>query len=158
MSQIVLARVDDRLIHGQVMTAWLQFTGANHIVIIDDVTANDEFLKSVMEMSIPRSIKFNIFNTDDGKNYLLKDQNQDKLLLLAKAPETYLKLIENGANIKKVIVGGMGANKQRTKLYKNISASESERETFRKIINHDIEVKVQIIPTDKAIDVAGLLK
>ena len=43
MGEIVLARIDDRLIHGQVMTAWLQFTGGNHIVIVDDATAGDEF-------------------------------------------------------------------------------------------------------------------
>ena len=43
MSKIVLARVDDRLIHGQVMTAWLQYTEGNHIVIVDDATAKDDF-------------------------------------------------------------------------------------------------------------------
>ena len=48
MGEIVLARIDDRLIHGQVMTAWLQFTGGNHIVIVDDATAGDEFTKSIM--------------------------------------------------------------------------------------------------------------
>lgn len=42
MTKIVLARVDDRLIHGQVMTAWIQYTGGNHIVIVDDVTAQDD--------------------------------------------------------------------------------------------------------------------
>ncbi len=40
---IVLARIDDRLIHGQVMTSWLNYTGANKIIVIDDVTANDSF-------------------------------------------------------------------------------------------------------------------
>lgn len=40
---IVLARIDDRLIHGQVMTSWLNYTGANRIIIIDDETANDTF-------------------------------------------------------------------------------------------------------------------
>ena len=36
---VVLARIDDRLIHGQVMTSWVNFTGANKIIVIDDVTA-----------------------------------------------------------------------------------------------------------------------
>ena len=57
MGEIVLARIDDRLIHGQVMTAWLQFTGGNHIVIVDDATAGDEFTKSIMSMAVPNGIK-----------------------------------------------------------------------------------------------------
>ena len=48
MSNIVLARIDDRLIHGQVMTAWVQYTGGNEIVIADDKVANDPFLSAVI--------------------------------------------------------------------------------------------------------------
>ena len=46
---IVLARIDDRLIHGQVMTSWLNYTGANKIIVIDDVTANDSFLTMIIK-------------------------------------------------------------------------------------------------------------
>lgn len=158
MSKIVLARIDDRLIHGQVMTAWLQYTGGNHIVIVDDATAEDDFLKSVMEMSVPQSIGLDVFNIVDGIDYLRKDHGQDNILILAKTPEAYLKLIEKGVKIEKVIVGGMGANATRSKFHKNISASKDEKETFRKIISNGTSVKIQIVPTDKEIDAAGLLK
>lgn len=46
---IVLVRIDDRLIHGQVMTSWLNYTSANKIMIIDDEVANDAFMKSVLK-------------------------------------------------------------------------------------------------------------
>ena len=47
---IVLARIDDRLIHGQVMTAWVQYTGGNEIVIADDKVANDPFLSNLVKL------------------------------------------------------------------------------------------------------------
>ena len=53
---IVLARVDDRLIHGQVMTSWLNYTGATKIVVIDDVTANDSFLTMIIKTLVPANI------------------------------------------------------------------------------------------------------
>lgn len=157
MTEIVLARIDDRLIHGQVMTAWLQYTGGNHIVIVDDETAKDDFLKTVMEMSVPEGVKLDIFSIDDAAEFLNNDNSGDKLLLLAKTPGAYYSLIEKGVKIPEVIVGGMGAAKERSKFYKNISASEDEKETFNKIISAGTPMKVQIVPTDKATDVAGLL-
>lgn len=48
MSKIVLSRIDDRLIHGQVMTAWVQHVGGNEIVIVDDKVAKDPFLSAVI--------------------------------------------------------------------------------------------------------------
>lgn len=152
MGEIVLARIDDRLIHGQVMTAWLQYSGGNHIVIVDDETAEDDFLKSVLSMAIPVGIKLNIFNCSDGAEFLKNLNVDDKVVILAKVPETFLKLIEAGVNLKQIIIGGMGANTNRSKFYKNISASDTERETFKKIISLGTTVTIHVIPDHKAIN------
>ena len=122
MSKIVLARIDDRLIHGQVMTAWLQFVNGNRIIVIDDETANDEFLRMVMEMAVPQGIKFDAYTVDESIENLRNIESGDEnIILLAKTPDVYLKLIESGISIDKVVVGGMGANSERSKFYKNIS-------------------------------------
>lgn len=157
MSEVVLARIDDRLIHGQVMTAWLQYTGGNHIVIIDEETAKDDFLKTVMEMSVPEGVKLDIFGIDDAAEFLINDNDDEKLLLLAKTPAVYYALIEKGVKLDEIVVGGMGAAKNRSKFYKNISASEDEKEIFGKIIDAGTSMKVQIVPSDKSTDVSGLL-
>lgn len=54
---IVLVRIDDRLIHGQVMTSWLNYTGANKIMIIDDGVAADPFMKSVLKTCVPANVR-----------------------------------------------------------------------------------------------------
>jgi len=158
MSKIVLARVDDRLIHGQVMTAWLQYTEGNHIVIVDDATAKDDFLKSIMSMSVPQGIKLDVLSVADGPSFLNGDHGNDKLLLLAKPPNTYRDLVEAGVGIKEVVIGGMGANPQRKKFYKNISASDDEKAIMQKLIDAGVNVKIQIVPSDGATDVKNLLK
>ena len=53
MKHIVWTRIDDRLIHGQVMTQWIQYTEANEVLIIDDGVAKDSFLQMVMKSSVP---------------------------------------------------------------------------------------------------------
>ena len=158
MSKIVLARIDDRLIHGQVMTAWLQFVNGNRIIVIDDETANDEFLRMVMEMAVPQGIKFDAYTVDESienlRNIELGDEN---IILLTKTPDVYLKLIESGIPIDKVVVGGMGANSERSKFYKNISASERERGIFKEIIEKGTKVVIRIVTADSEKDVSGLL-
>lgn len=157
MGQIVLARIDDRLIHGQVMTAWLQFTGGNHIVIVDDATAGDEFTKSIMSMAVPNGIKLSILTVEDGAELLKNIPANDKIIILAKEPQVYLDLIEKGVQLDEVIIGGMGARKDRKTFYKNISATEEEKETFRKIIAHGVKMKIHVIPDQGSAAVEGLL-
>ncbi|SHJ28079.1 PTS sugar transporter subunit IIB [Propionispora hippei] len=158
MAKVVLARIDDRLIHGQVMTAWLPYVGANHIVVIDDETAADDFVKSIMQMSVPREIKLDIYHGDEAAAAIQKMDDDEKLMLLAKIPESFLSLLETGVSLERIIIGGMGANPQRSKFYKNISASGLEKETFKKIMAHGTELVIHIIPDQQAVGLEEYLK
>ena len=53
MENLVLTRIDDRLIHGQVMTAWIKNKKATQVVIVDDLVAEDDYMIEVLEMAIP---------------------------------------------------------------------------------------------------------
>ena len=66
MRNIVWTRIDDRLIHGQVMTQWIQHADANEVVIIDDGVAKDAFIQMIMKSSVPAKINLEIFNVADG--------------------------------------------------------------------------------------------
>ena len=70
MKNIVWTRIDDRLIHGQVMTQWIQHADANEVVIIDDGVAKDAFIQMIMKSSVPAKINLEIFNVADGIDYL----------------------------------------------------------------------------------------
>ena len=123
MSEIVLTRIDDRLIHGQVMTAWVKKTRANQILIIDDEVAKDDFMSEILKMSAPAGID----------------------------------IVVKGIAIDKLVVGGMGAKANRRVLYKNISASDEERATFKKLIDRGIPVVIHIIPDQKETDLSKYL-
>lgn len=154
---IVLARIDDRLIHGQVMTSWLNYTGANRIIIVDDETANDTFLKMIVTSVAPANIKTEVFSVHEGAETIKQLAASDKVILLAKSPEAYVELMNQGIALEKVNIGGMGAKEGRTKFYKNISASSAEKASLKKLIDTGATVIIQIIAEDKAIDVAKLL-
>ncbi len=158
MAKIVLTRIDDRLIHGQVMTAWLNYTGANRIVIVDDIVAKDEFIISILKMAVPAGIKVNIYDiTKAVTKFQEEKETNDKIIILVKTPQTIYSLLEKGLEIKNLNVGGMGAQPGRKKLYRNISASDEEKEIFKKLIAKGIETTIRIIPDNKEVKVDKLL-
>ncbi|MCH3965113.1 MAG: PTS sugar transporter subunit IIB [Clostridium sp.] len=157
MVNIVLTRIDDRLIHGQVMTAWLHYTQGNKIVIVDDGVAGDTFLKSILQVAVPPGVKLDVFDIESGAKFLMGEDNGDRIILLVKTPDTVYRLIQNGVHLKELIIGGMGANVKRKKLYKNISASDEEKDILKQVIQKGVDVRIQIIPEDNAVKVEKFL-
>lgn len=151
---IVLARVDDRLIHGQVMTSWLNYTGATKIVVIDDVTANDSFLTMIIKTLVPANIKTEVVREEACIAMVQALDERDKVIMLAKTPAPYVMMAEAGICLDKVNIGGMGIKPGRKTIYKNISASEEEVSQLKALLAKKIAVEIQMVAEDPAIDVS----
>lgn len=158
MLNIVLTRIDDRLIHGQVMTAWVKSTLGNRIIIVDDSVASDSFMQKILKMAAPPGIKVEVYGVDDAAKVLTAEpSNNERVIILVKYPKTIESLIEKGVEIKELNVGGMAAGAGRKKFYRNISASDEEKEIFKKLLGKGVDIKIQIVPDDKSIELSKLL-
>lgn len=157
MRNIVFTRIDDRLIHGQVMTAWVHETKANEIVIIDNEVAQDDFLKMIMTSSAPAGIKVLIMSDEEAITYLTQDPDGNKLIVLAKSPKVIKTITDGGVKIERLNVGGMGSRKDRTQLYRNISASDEERACFKQLMSDGTSIYVQVIPEEKSTNIEQYL-
>lgn len=155
---IQLFRIDDRLIHGQVMTAWSKTTKAQRIFIMDDNVVKDEFMCKVMKMAAPQGMEVNIFSIADGAKAIQEVTDDKPSIVLMKVPQTAAKLVELGVPMEELNVGGMGAGPGRKKLYKNISASEEEKETLRSLDQKGIKIEFRIVPDDKGIPLSKVIK
>ena len=67
MKNIVYARVDDRLVHGQVMTAWVLHTKASKVIIVDDKAAKDSFMKMIMKSAMPSSLELEVLSVSSAR-------------------------------------------------------------------------------------------
>lgn len=157
MSEIVLTRIDDRLIHGQVMTAWVKTTKANRIVIVDNPTAEDQFMIDVLQMLAPPGISVDVYTAATAAKELGNFGPNDKIIILAKNPKILQELREYGVLLSHINVGGMGSNPNRSKLYRNISASSDELLCFKSLINQGVKVEIQIVPDEKCIQMQKLI-
>lgn len=159
MLNIVFVRIDDRLIHGQVVTGWMRQTLANRIVIVDDLVAKDSFMLQVLKMAAPPNVAVNAYTVEDGIELLKGEPKSanEKILVLAKSPEVILALVEAGVGITHLNIGGMGSKPGRKPLFRNIQASPEEIEAFNKLSNLGVNVEVRVIVTNKAVPLADVL-
>ncbi len=141
-----LVRVDDRLIHGQVVTAWVTALKCTNIVIVDDGVANDSFLSEVVRMAAPASTTVTVLSQKQA----LDDTGVfSDALVLVKNPLVALGLKKAGIEFDRLILGGMGASPGRKTVYRNISASAAELSALKELQDLGVECVFQIVPGDK---------
>lgn len=153
MKEVVFTRIDDRLIHGQVMTRWLQHSQASEVVISDSKAAKDLFMASIMKSSMPAKIKLSILETEETVKYLSEEQkgSSKKVFLLVKTPMELAALVKAGIRLDKVNLGGIGARKDRKLLYRNISISPEEEQALTELQELGCDIQIQVLPDDSPV-------
>jgi len=145
-------RIDDRLIHGQIVTAWIKVFQAKKVVIIDDLVAADEFLKNVMFMVKPSGIELEIIGTENLDEVIAGlEADSANSMILIKTPDVAKKCFDHGLKLDSLNVGGMGAKAGRKQIYRNVSASDAEMDTLKELAARGLDVYLQATPNDKKI-------
>lgn len=157
MGEVVLYRIDERLIHGQVMTAWLGTMRAENIAIIDDVLSKDPFMQSIFKMAVPSEISVNILSIDDAVNILKEQSIKKRTIVLMKTIKTAARLIDAGVDMDSINLGGIGAAAGRKPFYKNVFASQEEVEILKKLVEEDIDIYYQVVPEQSEVPIKKIL-
>lgn len=159
MKNIIVVRIDDRLIHGQVVTSWIRSYPITDIVIIAEDLSKNMLMQRIYKSVAPDGIRVAIFNNPDALAFLNGEGNpKENIMILVKTPDVLEYLFDNGIHFSKIILGGMGAKPGREVLIRNVSANEAEKETLLRLIDKGIEIVYQMIPIDNALDVEKLLR
>jgi PTS system mannose-specific IIB component len=154
-----LVRVDDRLIHGQVVAIWLKALGARRILIVDDRTARDEFLREVITLSAPPGVPVEVHDLERGTQRVREaSADAEPAFVLVRSPITALRLREAGIEFPLLNVGGIGAGPGRKPLYRNISASPDELEAMRQLERLGTQVELRIVENDRPVMFASVDK
>jgi len=158
IENLVFTRIDDRLIHGQVVTQWIkQYKEVKHIMCVDDKTAKDPFMQTMFSYLIPSGLTIENKTIEDATK-ILKEGLPKPTMMICKNPDTIKALRDNGVPIDYFNIGGMGMSGDRKKFFQNISMSQHEKEIIQEMINEGVKVEIQIIPAQGCYDVADLLK
>ena len=144
-----LARIDTRLLHGQVATAWTKTIKPNRIIVVSDNVAHDALRKSMIEQAAPPGVKANVVPIEKMIQ-VAKDPRfgATKALLLFETPQDALKAIEGGVDIKELNVGSMAHSQGKAVCTKAIAMGKDDVETFEKLKALGVKFDVRKVPSD----------
>ena len=157
---IELVRLDDRLIHGQVVAGWVKVLACTQIVVVDDEVAHDPFEKSLMRMAVPEGIDVEFFAAADCDSlYQELDRSSRKTILLFSVVADILELFSHEKlPLSKLNIGGVAFSEGREQLAESLFLSEEEIRMLAKMANSGVNVEVRPTPFDRAADFHELLK
>ena len=159
MRNVVHARVDDRLIHGEVVTAWVPTMRATRIIIIDDEVAKDEFNVRVVKALAPAGTKVFVYDVEKASEKLMVQGLPDeRLLLLAKSPTTFHRLIKKGVPLKEINLGGAGIRGKRQPFINNVSLDPDEVLACEDMQKNGVRVYYQLVPEQGVTEIDAALK
>ncbi|MCI8599369.1 MAG: PTS sugar transporter subunit IIB [Lachnospiraceae bacterium] len=144
---IVLNRIDERLIHGQILASWAKKLQVHQILVIDDQLANDQFAEAVLTMALPANISLKIFDINKGIIYIQDhaDETSPNTILLVKSPEVIKRLWDLNYHPDSLNIGGMSAGPARKHLCRSLYATEKEISIFQELENNGTEVYIQVV-------------
>ena len=147
-----LVRIDDRLIHGQVVAGWVRSKKFSKIHIVDDTVAADPFLVDVLRFSAPADLLVNAESFDNSLVSLQQDQNPQETMILLKSPVVALRLWEAGVRFMALNVGGIGIAPGRKKVFQDISLSVEEYNMLRQMFLNGVKITFLSVPGEPSKD------
>ena len=156
---IVGCRIDGRLIHGQVANLWTTKLNISRIMVIDDEVAQNDIEKSGLKLATPHGVKLSILPVAKAaENILAGKYDSQRLFIVARKPDRFLRLIEAGVQLETLNVGNMSQSDETRAITRSINVVDADVEDFNKIHEKGVKITSQMVPNDTAEDFMKLLK
>lgn len=157
--KICLARIDDRLIHGQVATRWTKETNVKRIIVVSDEVAADTVRKTLLTQVAPPGVSAHVVDVAKAiRVYNNPKYADDRVMLLFTNPIDVLRLVEGGVAIQSVNIGGMAFRQGKIQVNNAVSVDEKDIEAFKKLDERGIELEVRKVSTDSSLKMMDLIE
>jgi PTS system mannose-specific IIB component len=156
--KVALARIDSRLLHGQVATAWTKATTPNRIIVVSDGVSKDNLRKDLIVQAAPPGVKVNVIPISKAME-IGKDTRfgETKALFLFETPQDAEKAIEGGLPITELNVGSMAHSVGKTMVNSVLSMDKADVESFQHLKEMGVEFDVRKVPNDGKKDLFKLI-
>ncbi len=158
--QYVLARIDSRLLHGQVATSWTKTTQPTRIIVVSDAVAKDELRKKLIQQAAPSGTKAHVVPVEQMIKLSKDDQHfgGQRALLLFENPQDVLRVVEGGVPLDTVNVGSMSHSTGKVQPNKVLAFDQNDIDTFRKLEEDGVKFDVRKVPSDSRGNMNEILK
>lgn len=156
---IVHARVDERLIHGQVATVWTNTVGAQRIMVVNDLAVKDQLQIGALKMAKPAGVKLSILSKRKAIEKILAGNYEDeKVFLITKDIADMVALIDGGVPLTTFNIGNISQKEGSKAIKKSVALTEEEIQTIRRLISQGVTITAQMIPSEPNESVVTFIK
>lgn len=147
--EYVLARIDSRLLHGQVATAWTKAMHPTRIIVVSDGVARDKLRKNLIQQAAPPGVKAHVVPVDHMIKLAKDDQHfgGQRAMLLFENPQDVLRVVEGGVPLKTINVGSMAHSIGKVQPNKVLAFDQNDIDTFKKLEKSGLDFDVRKVPS-----------
>lgn len=154
---VVLARVDDRLLHGQVLEGWTPYVRADTIVVVSDTVYMEKDRCQLMQLITPDHIHFEVIPLADLAGFL-KRTSESRVLILFSGLDEVLSVLEAGVDLGSINVGNLHNIKGGTEVTPSVFLNSRDLETIRRLVHRGVAVEAREVPDGSALDLSSCLE
>ncbi|MFQ3545590.1 mannose/fructose/sorbose PTS transporter subunit IIA [Halobacillus rhizosphaerae] len=158
--EYVLARIDTRLLHGQVATAWTKTTQPTRIIVVSDAVAKDELRKGLIQQAAPSGVRAHVVPVDKMIELAKDDQHfgGERALLLFENPQDVLRAVEGGVPLETINVGSMAHSPGKVQPNKVLAFDQDDIDAFAKLKEAGLTFDVRKVPNDSKGNMNSIIK
>lgn len=151
---ITLARIDDRLIHGQFTTVWSKVANAQRIIICNDDVYNDDVRRTLLRQAAPPGMKVNVVNIEKAVAVYHNPQYQDETVFyLFTNPQDVLTMVQQGVKIATLNIGGMAWRPGKKQLTKAVSLDAADINAFQQLDKLGVKLDLRVVASDPSVNI-----
>ncbi|MUK87616.1 PTS N-acetylgalactosamine transporter subunit IIB [Ornithinibacillus sp. L9] len=154
---ILLTRIDNRLIHGQVGVTWTNHLGANLVVVANNKVAEDEVQQNLMDMVLPDTVQSRYFTLQKTIDVIHKASPRQKIFLVVKDVQDALALREGGVPIDNLNIGNMHYEEGKKQISSTVSVDEKDIAAFKRLDELDVKLDLRGVPSERGQNILDLL-
>jgi PTS system mannose-specific IIB component len=155
---VVLVRVDDRFIHGQILESWIPHLRTQGVIVANDGLAGDQIQKTILSMAIPDRIKLKIVSLDDAERLMDDCDLQGKrCLVIVSNIKDACRLFSNGFIFTKLNIGNNNAAGPSKQLSFSVWVDHEDIDLVKSLMEKGVEVTLQSVPRERLIDMKSII-
>ena len=155
---ISLARIDDRLIHGQVATRWTKETQVKRIIVVSDDVAKDNVRSTLLKQVAPPGVTAHVVDVAKCiRVYNNPKYAGERVMLLFTNPTDVKRIVEEGVDISSVNIGGMAYHEGKTMVTNAVSINQEDIDAFNYLNDKNIELEVRKVSSDSKVQMMDLI-
>lgn len=156
---VELLRIDDRLVHGQVVEGWVKALRINHLIVASDAVEADETQRALYYLAVPHGVQLSTLTiASAARAWKANVWKDDRAIVLVSTPQEAVRLFENGAPLQSVNLGGLHYRTGRVQVLKGISLDDQDVRALKSLAASGVLLEARPLPLDEPVDIALYLQ